>query len=88
MDVRPMDLEPASGAPAQSGRTIVLPQTDNEPGAPALLCRANELYRRGPWPYPYDKTTHRISQGDARALTGIADESVELIRAHTRSWLP
>lgn len=56
-----------------------LPRKDNEPGAPELLRRANEIFRNSPWPSPYDKTTHKVLLGDARHLHGIEDESVQLV---------
>ena len=59
--------------------TPELPEKDNCPGAPELLRRANEFYRNAAWPSPYDQTSHSIDLGDARDLSGIADESVHLV---------
>lgn len=79
MDATPLNLERAAGVGVRSGHAILLPEKDNEPGAPELLRRTNEFFRHVPWPSPYDHTTHRIVQGDARDLKDIADNSVELI---------
>ncbi len=61
------------------GISPALPTKDNEPGAPELLRRANEFYRNAAWPSPYNQTSHSIDVGDARDLSGIADESVHLV---------
>src|SRR5271154_3871722 len=59
--------------------TPLLPRTDNEPGAPDALMAANVWWRSHAWPAPYDRTSHTIRVGDARDLSGIADESIHLI---------
>jgi site-specific DNA-methyltransferase (adenine-specific) len=56
-----------------------LPKKDNEPGAPELLRRANQVYRTIPWPAPYDQTNHRLLLDDARDLSAVEDESVHLV---------
>lgn len=44
----------------------------------ARLRAANEVYRKVVWPEPFDSTTHRLHQGDARDLSWIPDGSVHL----------
>lgn len=73
------DLIEAGSGRYQTTRCPQLPNKDNEPGAPELLRRANEHFRKHPWPAPYDKTSHIIREGDARHLAEIEDESVHLV---------
>jgi modification methylase len=56
-----------------------IPATDNEPGAPEALLRANKMFRGRRWPAPYDRTRHEMIVGDARHLGPIASESVHLV---------
>ncbi len=56
-----------------------IPATDNEPGAPEALLKANKMLRGCRWPAPYDRTRHEMIVGDARNLRSIANESVHLI---------
>jgi modification methylase len=56
-----------------------LPTTDNEPGAPEALLKANRTLRGRRWPPPYDRTRHQIMLGDARDLGSIGSESVHLV---------
>lgn len=58
---------------------LVFPETDNEPGAPEALLAANRHLRGRLWPAPFDRTRHELMLGDARDLTGVADESVHLV---------
>lgn len=57
----------------------VLPDSDNLPGAPEALLDANRFWRARPWPTPFDKTKHEVRRGDARDLSGIPEESVQLV---------
>jgi modification methylase len=57
----------------------LLPSTDNEPGAPECLLKANKLLRGRRWPSPYDRTRHQMILGDARDLQSIASDSVHLV---------
>ncbi len=63
-----------------------LPEADNTPEGLASLLAANRRYRGGPWPHPFDQTTHRLHLGDARDLTWIAEESVHLIVTSPPYW--
>lgn len=56
-----------------------IPATDNEPGAPEALLKANRVLRGRRWPAPYDRTRHQMILGDARDLRTIASESVHLV---------
>jgi modification methylase len=59
--------------------TPFLPATDNEPGAPETLLKANRILRERRWPTPYDRTRHEMILGDARDLSAIPTESVHLV---------
>lgn len=52
----------------------------------AALQKANEIYRKAAWPAPYDSTSHRLHQGDARNLSWLADESVHLVVTSPPYW--
>ena len=56
-----------------------IPVTDNEPGAPKALLKANRILRERRWPAPYDRTRHEMILGDARDLQAIPSESVHLV---------
>jgi modification methylase len=56
-----------------------IPATDNEPGAPQALLRANKVLRGRRWPAPYDRTRHEMILGDACDLSMIPDESMHLV---------
>lgn len=56
-----------------------IPATDNEPGAPEALLKANRVFRGRRWPAPYDRTRHEMIFGDARDLRTIRNESVHLV---------
>jgi DNA modification methylase len=52
----------------------------------AHLRQANVEYRKQPWPAPFDKTAHRLHEGDARNLTWIPDGSVHLVVTSPPYW--
>jgi hypothetical protein len=67
-------------APFQRWRDIPhIPATDNEPGAPETLLKANKILRGRRWPAPFDRTRHEMILGDARDLKTIPNESVHLV---------
>jgi len=66
---------------------IQLPDDDNTPEGLAALLAANKLYRQQPWPSPFNKTTHRLRQGDARDLAWIKSESVHLVVTSPPYWI-
>ncbi len=56
-----------------------IPASDNEPGAPEALLKANRILRGRRWPAPYDRTRHQLILGDARDMRTISNESVHLV---------
>jgi len=69
----------------------LLPQWDTTPEdntseGLAILLKANEEFRRRPWPEPYDRTRHRLHLGDARDLSWIEDGSVHLVVTSPPYW--
>jgi site-specific DNA-methyltransferase (adenine-specific) len=64
----------------------VLPDTDNTSEGLATLLAANRIYRARPWPVPFDTTTHKLHEGDARDLSWIRDESVDLVVTSPPYW--
>ena len=66
-------------APFQRRDVPHFPATDNEPGAPEALLKANRFFRGCRWPAPYDRTRHEMILGDARDLGSIRNESVHLV---------
>lgn len=65
---------------------IELPFADNTSEAFQVYRAANERFRQTPWPTPFDATSHSVSLGDARDLSGIDDESVHLIVTSPPYW--
>jgi DNA modification methylase len=65
---------------------IELPLADNTAEALQIYRSANERFRQVPWPKPFDRTTHRLSLGDARELSGVADASVHLVVTSPPYW--
>lgn len=65
---------------------IELPTSDNTPEALRVFRAANERFRQIPWPAPYHRTEHSISQGDARDLSAIPDSSVHLVVTSPPYW--
>lgn len=63
-----------------------LPPADNAAGAIEKMLRANAILRNVPWPPPFDETTHRIHQGDARELSGIPADTVHLVVTSPPYW--
>jgi site-specific DNA-methyltransferase (adenine-specific) len=65
---------------------IDLPEQDNTAEALASLLAANQEYRKGAWPHPFDQTVHELHLGDARDLSWVADESVHLVVTSPPYW--
>src|SRR5260370_28429209 len=63
-----------------------LPPADNAAGAVDKMLRANAILRNVPWPPPFDETNHRLHQGDARDLSFIEDERVDLVVTSPPYW--
>lgn len=71
----------------QPTRTTVEIEPDNTPGGLRALLSENLRWRKRKWPRPFDRTQHRLSLGDARDLTWIADESVHLVVTSPPYWV-
>lgn len=67
-------------------RHVIPPPDDATPDGLAALRKANEAYRRVPWPAPFDKTQHRLHKGDARDLSWIQSGTVHLIVTSPPYW--
>jgi len=52
----------------------------------AKLRSVNARFRKGRWPAPFNKTSHRIVNRDARNLDFIPDESVDLVVTSPPYW--
>lgn len=65
---------------------LEFPPEDNTTEGLQALLNANALYRKRPWPAPFDRTTHKIKLGDARDLSWIDNESVDLIVTSPPYW--
>lgn len=66
--------------------TFRLPSDANTPEGLKALQIANAHFRTVPWPAPLDRTLHRIRLGDARDLSWIPDESVQLVVTSPPYW--
>lgn len=71
---------------ALRGQTPDLPLKDNTPDALKIYRAANERFRQEKWPEPFSSTTHVMQLGDARTLSGIADDTVHLIVTSPPYW--
>ena len=81
MPTRPQ--RPAAEARHPQG---VKPLNDATPEGLAALLKANAEYRKAAWPSPYDTTSHRLHEGDARNLSWLPDESVHLVVTSPPYW--
>ena len=61
-------------------------EADNTKSGLASLLTANQQYRIGSWPPPFDQTTHRLHLGDGRKLDWIKDESIHLVVTSPPYW--
>jgi site-specific DNA-methyltransferase (adenine-specific) len=68
------------------GETFTLPSADNSTEALQVYRAANERFRQGAWPEPFDRTTHKLGIRDARDLKGVPDESVHLVVTSPPYW--
>ena len=59
---------------------------DATPEGLAALLKANASYRKTVWPAPYDVTSHRLHEGDARDLSWLPDGSVHLVVTSPPYW--
>lgn len=63
-----------------------LPAEDNTPEGLQALLAANAEYRSRPWAPPFDATSHKLHLGDARDLSWIPDESIDLVVTSPPYW--
>lgn len=63
-----------------------LPDADNTTKGLADLIEANKNLRGVRWPKPFDQTKHRLHLGDARDLSWLKDESVQLVVCSPPYW--
>lgn len=75
-----------NGASAATGSSVTLPAEDNTPEGLQALLDANAYFREHPWPAPFNRTTHRLHEGDARDLSWIPDSSVHLVVTSPPYW--
>jgi modification methylase len=68
------------------GGEMELPAADNTAKALQVYRAANERFRQGPWPKPFDETTHSLSVGDARDLSSIRAGTVHLVVTSPPYW--
>jgi hypothetical protein len=59
---------------------------DNQRGTLPKLLKLNESLRTTEWPYPFNATSHRIRESDARNLDWIPSRSVHLIVTSPPYW--
>lgn len=67
-------------------RLVPIPPNDATPEGLAALRKANEGFRKAPWPPPFDTTFHRLRRGDARDLSWLPDGSVHLVVTSPPYW--
>lgn len=63
-----------------------LPAADNTTSGLAKLRAANAKYRKSEWPAPFHATRHALHLGDARDLSWIPDNSVDLVVTSPPYW--
>jgi len=73
------ELASAASIRIRESSEPLLPDNDNENGAPGRLLDINRWWRTRSWPAPFDKTSHVLMQGDGRDLSKVADESIHLV---------
>jgi DNA modification methylase len=69
-----------------AGGDVELPLADNTAEALQIYRVANERFRQLPWPKPFHATTHQLSLGDARDLSGMPTGSVQLVVTSPPYW--
>jgi site-specific DNA-methyltransferase (adenine-specific) len=79
-------LSGASAGMFDAGQPVSLPAEDNTPEGLQALLAINAEYRTRPWMPPFDATTHTLHLGDARDLSWIPDESVDLVVTSPPYW--
>jgi site-specific DNA-methyltransferase (adenine-specific) len=80
-------FEPLAATPLDLAGVPDLPEEDNTPESLQQLLAANARLRQMPWPEPFDSTTHTLRRGDARDLSWLPDESVDLVVTSPPYWV-
>src|SRR4051794_31352219 len=62
-------------------------EADNTPEGLSALLAQNHHARTRPWPAPFDRTEHKIHLGDARDLSWIPNESIQLVVTSPPYWV-
>lgn len=81
-----LTYEPSPAAITADSRSLLEGADDNTPEGLEKLRAANEVFRKQPWPAPFDRTTHQLRLGDARNLSWIDDEAVDLVVTSPPYW--
>jgi modification methylase len=68
------------------GETFPTPMGDNTPEGLQALLASNAEFRTLPWRPPFDATTHTLHLGDARDLSWIPTEAVDLVVTSPPYW--
>jgi site-specific DNA-methyltransferase (adenine-specific) len=79
-------IEEPSAEVCSLGESFPIPVRDNTPEGLQALLASNAGYRTLPWKPPFDATTHALHLGDARDLSWIPNESVDLVVTSPPYW--
>jgi len=63
-----------------------LSRSDTSSAELQRLREVNAVLRTVPWPSPFDSTNHKVHEGDARELSWVPDESVQLVVTSPPYW--
>lgn len=81
-----LDLNQSDAKSPSREEVFLLPAEDNTPEGLQALLDANAKYRSLPWMPPFDITSHKLNLGDARDLSWIPSESVDLVVTSPPYW--
>lgn len=74
------------GAEVADDDLLSLPAEDNTSEGLQTLLTTNARYRTRPWMPPFDATSHKLHLGDARNLSWISDDSIDLVVTSPPYW--
>lgn len=80
------EREPPKAGLIDLGNSYTLPAEDNTPEGLQTLLAINAEYRTRPWMPPFDTTTYTLHLGDARDLSWIPEDSVDLVVTSPPYW--
>jgi site-specific DNA-methyltransferase (adenine-specific) len=75
-----------SGPAGRQSARPRLPTKDNTSNGLARLRAANAKFRKSDWPAPFNSTRHTTHLGDARDLSWVPDNSVDLVVTSPPYW--